>query len=92
MIDLHITPREADVLLARIEHGNGKVAARAVGISYQTQKNHAKRLLDRVGAEDLPHAAALLYRMLHEQVVIQHRDGSLTTVRGRYLNGERIHP
>ncbi len=53
----HITQRECDVILAMIKLGNRQLAAKSLGISPGTVKNHISSINDKLGTKTIEQAA-----------------------------------
>lgn len=60
------TLRELEVMAAVVNAGSIKGAALAMGLTYDTIKNHLRSLYDRIGAHHRPHAAVILWPVLGE--------------------------
>lgn len=60
------TISEIETLIAKIEFGSNKSAARALGISLSTVKNHITSVMIRIGASHVTHAVVLMWPVLKD--------------------------
>jgi len=77
------TAAELTALIESVNSGGVKSAATELGVEYQTVKNLLKRLYGRVGAKSRPHAVALLWPVIGEQLLPPRHDRRLGYQRRR---------
>lgn len=83
------TRRDLEALLAVVEHSTVEAAAHALGIGRDGLKARLSVLYERIGAENRPHAAWLLWPALGDRYRVQHSNkGCSNETRPRH-GGER---
>lgn len=63
------TAMQLTCLIESVNRASDRAAAEALGISYQTMKNHISELYARVGAQSRAHAVVLLWPVIGDQLL-----------------------
>lgn len=64
------TEREVEVLLALIRYATWAKTSKALGVTVGALRAVEASLFAKIGARNRPHAAALLYPVLHDRYVL----------------------